>query len=109
MKRAVVLLVLLTGCAGPLRAASEPGRLRVVPLSPRCQALSDRHALWTSIAEGAGLLAGGGGVATIPIDSESKAARIGVASTAVGVGAFAAFSAKMAAASAESWSNECGK
>jgi hypothetical protein len=83
------LVFALSGCAGSFeesRAAAHPG-IKLTPLSDRCVSLDSTRRAWGASAKGAGFLAGGAGLATIP--EYDKSARVGVAIGAAAAGALA--------------------
>jgi hypothetical protein len=112
-------LLLLSGCAGSLEAArgpraahvdNTPGHVAVMvegAPSERCAQLDDRHAFYGGISKGSAVLAGGAGLATVPVDD--KGARIGLAIGAAVMAAVAATSTFIQEASSESWSRECAQ
>lgn len=103
----VLLALLAAGCSGTLGAARAEGRVGLAPDSHRCQALDDRHAAWTAVAQGAGALAGGTGVATLAELGPDY--RAPVAITAVAAGTLAAVAVAVADGSAEAWARECAR
>lgn len=111
LSKQLLLVLFLPACAGSLGRDPTPhlpgvGAEAAVP-SPRCAALDDRHAIWTSVAQGSGLLAGAAGVSSLPLHDEGKAAQVSVAVGALAFGALAAFSASLSSSASESWSHEC--
>lgn len=106
---AVLLLALmpsLMGCSGSFEEARNPSvALGAPPQSQRCADLDDRHALWGGVAKTSAVLAGGSGLATIPVEQDEV--RIGLAVGAATMGAVAAGSGFISEAAAASWANEC--
>lgn len=106
----LVLLALLTfGCTGSFEAARGPSvKLGAAPaLQERCEALDTKHRRASATAKAGAIVAGGTGVAAIPLDS--REAQIALASTAV-VGAIVAGSSLVIAdKSSESWARQCAQ
>lgn len=106
-----LVLVALTGCAGTFEEAR--GRVAVgstaaatAPPSARCVSLDDASATWAATAEGAAVLAGTSGLATIPAPGQWDPFLVG---SSVGFAAVAAFSGVEAHAKATSWARECAQ
>ena len=99
------LPLLVLGCGGSLGQARRGDALGLPPDAPRCQALDDRHAAWSAVAQGAGVLAGASGLGTIADDDPTL--RTGLAIGAVAAGAVAAVAVAVADGSAQAWAREC--
>lgn len=101
----VALALLCAGCSGTLGEARHAGRVGLPPDSPRCQALDDRHATWTSVAKGAAVVAGGAGLGTMADDDPRI--RTGLAIGAAAGAVTAAVAVAVADGAAASWAREC--
>lgn len=97
----------LVGCGGSLGAAKAGDKLGAAPPSARCQTLDDRHTTWSAVAQGAAVLGGGSGVATLADLGPDYRAPVAV--TAVAAGALAAVAVAVSDGAAESWARECSR
>ncbi len=108
----------ICGCAGSLenahargaraRAVVEKAGLGVIlPQAEECATLDQEHRTWGAVAEIAGVLAGAGGVSTIPIPEDQKATRVAVATSAIVLGAVAATAVWISQDAAASWARDC--
>jgi len=114
-KLLALFILLLPACAGSLgtaktsghveRAASSNMLVRPAPPSLRCTLLDDRHAFWSSVGQGSGLLAGASGISMLPVDDKNGRIALGVGSLVTG--ALAAFAVSMSSGATESWAKEC--
>lgn len=101
MKACILGLVLLSGCAAPLTQPETPA-------SYNCAALDNTHRTWGAIAKFSGVVAGSGGLATLPLTSDDdKTARIAVGVSAVVIGGIAAAAVYVEEDAASTWSAEC--
>lgn len=99
---AAAIAYVFCGCAGTLEQPAVP-----VADVVYCRRVDRAQATWGAIGKGAATLAGGGGLAVLPIDQEEKGLRISVAGAAL---AFAAFSVGALYAHdgyAETWARDC--
>jgi len=110
----LALALLLPGCAGSLEAARLEGvaARRGLPLSAvgsapsdRCQSLDDTHRYAGGVGKTAAFLAGGEGLATIPVQDDK--AKMWLALGVVVTGAAAAGAWWIAEDAASSWAAEC--
>ena len=112
------ILAFCTGCTGSLelarqqggldrfQAASRVGSVQAPAYSKdRCASLDDQHRTWGALAKGAAVLAGAGGLGTIPLDNKTE--REVVASSSLAVAAFAAIAVALEEGAGTSWSREC--
>ena len=99
-------LLSLVGCSTLRKAGFAP--MLAAPRPERCEALSDRASLWGAIGTGGAIVAGAGGLATIP--DTSKDARVVITVASVAVGALAAAATLVSKSASESFVSEgCGK
>lgn len=110
MRALLVATLLCTGCAGSLEEAHRAGHpvrfAAVAEPSEHCQGLDRDRSLWTAVAAGAGVLAGGAGLTTIPVkDDDGRVALVvsGVAATALAATALA-----LETSATEAWVRDCG-
>jgi hypothetical protein len=106
---ALLLFGLLAGgCAGSFEesrlSSPRPAASRAPALSRRCEQLDDRRSLWGGVAKGGAVLAGGAGLATIPV--ESHRGRVGLAAGGVAAAAVAAAAVYVAEQAGASWVQE---
>jgi hypothetical protein len=105
---AIAIGMLLCGCSGSLEAARHTTpTLGAAPDSPTCVALDSQHRTWGALAEFAGVVAGVGGLSTLPIPADDKTARTTVAISSIVVGAFAATAVYVEQDAASTWAREC--
>jgi len=79
------------------------------PSGYNCADLDAQHRAWGGVAKFSGVLAGAGGIATLPLPEDDKAARITIATTALVLGGLAAASVYIAEDAAGTWAKECGE
>jgi hypothetical protein len=115
MRTIITLAVLLctSGCTVSLEGARTAGLKKSVELSASepseyCRRLDNQHATWGAIAKSSGALAGGAGLATIPLGQE-RDAQIALASAAVGTAAIAVAATYIAEKKAEQWARHCAE
>jgi hypothetical protein len=75
------------------------------PLSARCIALDDRHALAGGVGKGSAVLGGGAGLSTIAVDD--KTAKLSLAISSAVLAAIAAGSIYVSDQAASSFAEEC--
>jgi hypothetical protein len=113
-----LLLLLLTGCAGSLPEAQTAGahdraaklglKFGATPNpTPYCSGLDASHRFWGGVAKSSALLAGGAGLATVPVDN--KDAELGLAIGSAAMGAVAAAATYFAEDAASSFARDCGQ
>lgn len=84
-----LVICALGACSAPKHYVALPVSGQVAsPASDRCDEILSKERTWKTVAAVAGILGGGGGLATIPIETQS--ARTGVAVGAILVGAVSA-------------------
>jgi hypothetical protein len=114
--RSALLLLCLTGCAGSFEEAATPHHVSVsvsaVVAGPAedpayCRALDAAHRNWGAAAKGSAAIAGGAGIATIPLPADDKTLRLTFASVGIGFAALAAFSVFESEGAAVSWARDC--
>ena len=116
----LLLVILLPGCAGSLQAAKldgAPARSTALKAAPdavavttRCQALDSSRTTWGGIAKVSAALAGGSGIASIPLDDgkrDEHRLKLGFEVGAVAFAAAAAGAFYVAEAKGETWAREC--
>ncbi len=103
MKSYLLIAFLTVGCTGQLAP-----RAPFVP-SNRCESLDATHRTWGAIAKFGGVVAGAGGIATLPIDSDEKTLRGSVAISALAVGALAAAAVYIEQDAASSYARDCAE
>jgi hypothetical protein len=103
-----VLALLLSGCGGSLSVARGPsGMVAASPaISARCESLDARHRDWGSIAQGAAVLGGGSGLATLPLDGH-EGAQLAVGVTGAVAAVVAAVAVAQVQGAAEAFAREC--
>lgn len=101
----VACVLAALGCTGSLESARKVGAAKSSPA--RCETLDDRRQFASMVGKGAAVLAGASGLASIPVHSEDKAVRYGVAGGAVLSAAVAAGAMVVAEGASESWVREC--
>lgn len=100
--------LLLSGCAGSFEEARVAGQGIRLGTPSECQAYDDGHRNWSAVEKAAGLLAGGSGLASIPL-GDKEDLRIGLAAGAVGAASVSVFAAVQADGFAKDWARECSK
>lgn len=73
----------------------------------RCDSLDNQHRTWGALAEFASVLAGTGGIMTLPIADDQKTLRAVDVSAALVLGAFAATAVFVQQDTAATWAREC--
>lgn len=101
MKSILLFAFLSVGCSAQLAP-----RAPFVP-SDRCTSLDSEHRTWGAIAKFGGVVAGAGGIATLPIDSDKKELRATVAISALAIGALAAAAVYIEQDAASSYARDC--
>ena len=104
----LVALSLVSGCA----TSFEEARMLAPKVAPkaaprdetRCRTLADREALWSSLAVAAGVAAGAGGLASIPLPDRYQGANVGLV---VGAAILAAGGKAYAHSVGVQWATEC--
>lgn len=113
MRRAAIViaaLLVLPACVGRLGQSSQLGaddRAHGMPASSveRCRELDDDRSLWAALAKGGAIVAGGSGLAAVPVDDQG--ARLGLALGAVAAAAFAALASELQEGRGDEWAREC--
>jgi len=96
----LVTVVFAIGCTAPLaRPSSTP--------TQTCASLDTTHRTWGAVAKFSGVVAGAGGLATLPIDSDQKTLRTSVAISALLVGGLAAASVYVEQDAAGAYARDC--
>lgn len=98
----VIVCAALAGCTGTLHGRSATP-------SDACIGLDNTHRTWGAIAKFSGVIAGGGGLATLPIDTDQKTARITVATSALVLGGISAAAVYIEQDAAGAYAKECVK
>ena len=95
-------------CAGSLAVARGPsGMVATSPaISARCESLDARHRDWGSVAQGAAVLGGGSGLATLPLDGH-EAAQVAIGVTGAVAAVVAAVAVVQVQGAAEAFAREC--
>lgn len=105
---------LLSGCAASFEESRSAGLTeRGMGYSPsaeveaRCRALDDQRLVWGAIGKGTGVLSGGAGLSTIPV--EDRDAQVALAASSAGLLAFSLVATYVADAKGEEWARECSQ
>jgi hypothetical protein len=109
----MVCLLAGTGCVGSLETARADGLARAssAPLARssadrgECVRLDRKRARWAAVAAGAGILAGGTGLVTIPAEDETT--RVGLIAGSVAALAIAGSAEVVSQQVAREWAEEC--
>lgn len=107
-----IALVLLVGC-GSLEEGrtAHSAKTAAIGATPRptdyCRSLDGQHRTWGAVAKLSALLAGGSGLATLPV--EDKDARTGLAIGSAAAAAIAAGAVYFSEDAAHSWGRDCSQ
>lgn len=107
----LLLPVLAIGCASSFEEAKHAGMhdrglLGATPTpSPYCRSLDSSHRIWGGLAKGSAVLAGGAGLATIPVYSEAAEQSLAIASASMA--AVTAAAIYFAEDASGSWARDC--
>lgn len=111
---ATIILALLSltllGCAGSFETARSYGLSSASAESSgreRCESLDAQRTTWGAVAKGAAVLAGSGGIAALPIESED--AQTALAIGALTAGTVSIISVYVAEQKGEAWARECSR
>jgi len=74
-----------------------------------CASLDNQHRTWGAVGKFGAVVAGAGGIATLPIDSDQKTLRASVAISALIVGAVSAAAVYIEQDAASTYARECAE
>jgi hypothetical protein len=97
---ALFVLLACVGCTAPLAQPSHTP-------TQMCASLDATHRTWGAVAKFSGVVAGAGGLATLPIDSDEKALRASVAISALLIGGLSAASVYVEQDAAGAYARDC--
>jgi len=108
--KTTLFLVLLTGCAAPLaRPALAPNAPPGTSDAPTvdCSGLDRDHRTWGAVAKFAGVVAGSGALASVPVGDDQKTLKWSIGVGAVLIGGLAAAAVFVEQDAASTFAKEC--